>query len=193
MARTKVFNEEEVLNKAVQLFWEKGFNGTSAQDLVDVLGISRSSLYDTYGDKNRLFISSLLQYRKLFAGSMIQMIANSTNYRKTITDIFAYILKDSLHEKCSKGCFMVNSAIELASHDEEVLKIVQANNLDIENALTDLIHKGQEEGQFSKEHTARSMARFLFNTVSGLRVASKSGTEKKVFDDIVKVALSALK
>src|SRR5688500_6432599 len=108
MARTKVFDEEAVLNKAVKLIWQKGFNGTSAQDLVDELGISRSSLYDTYGDKYQLFKNSLLQYRKTFAGSMIEMINKSHDFEKTIKDVFQYVVTESLQQKFSKGCFMVN-------------------------------------------------------------------------------------
>lgn len=193
MARTKVFDEETVLNKAVNLFWEKGYNGTSAQDLVDELGISRSSLYDTYGDKYQLFKNSLLQYRKQFAGAMIGMIDTSDDFGKTLKDIFQYVVTESLQEKCSKGCFMVNSSVELAPHNLEIAEIVNANMQDVEDALFRLIKKGQEAGQFSNNHSPRSLARFIFNAISGLRVASKSGADKKVFDDIVKVTLSVLK
>lgn len=193
MARTKVFDEEMVLNKAVNLFWTKGYNGTSAQDLVDELGISRSSLYDTYGDKFELFKSALLQYRKKFGGAMIEMTETSTDYEKTIKDIFQFVVTQSLQERFSKGCFMVNSTVELAPHNSEIAEIVNDNMQDIENALFRLIKKGQDAGLFSKNNTARSLARFLFNTISGIRVASKSGADKKVYDDIVKVALSALK
>lgn len=193
MARTKVFDEDEVLNKAMDLFWEKGYNGTSAQDLVDQLGISRSSLYDTYGDKYQLFKEALLQYRKRLAGGMIEMIDQSTDAEKTMKDIFQYVVSSSLQKKLSKGCFMVNSAIELAPHNSEVANIINANNEDIENAFFRLIKKGQEAGQFSKDQTARALARFVFNSISGLRVASKSTTDKKLFDDVVKVTLAALK
>ncbi len=193
MARTKVFDEDEVLNKAMDLFWEKGYNGTSAQDLVDQLGISRSSLYDTYGDKYQLFKEALLQYRKRLAGRMIEMIDQSTDAEKTMKDIFQYVVSSSLQKKLSKGCFMVNSAIELAPHNSEVANIINANNEDIENAFFRLIKKGQEAGQFSKDQTARALARFVFNSISGLRVASKSTTDKKLFDDVVKVTLAALK
>jgi TetR/AcrR family transcriptional repressor of nem operon len=193
MARTKVFDEEIVLNKAVNLFWEKGYNGTSAQDLVDELGISRSSLYDTYGDKYQLFKNSLLQYRKKFAGAMIEMIEKSDDFEKTLKDIFQYVVTESLQEKFSKGCFIVNSSVELAPHNSEIAEIVNDNMRDIEDALSRLIKKGQDIGQFSKSHSARSLARFVFNAISGLRVASKSGADKKIFDDIVKVTLSALK
>lgn len=192
MARTKVFDEELVLNKAVNLFWRNGYNGTSAQDLVDELGISRSSLYDTYGDKYQLFKNALLQYRKAFSGAMIEMIDKSTDFEQTVKDIFQYVVSDSLQEQFSKGCFMVNSTIELAPHNAEIAEIVNDNMQDIEDALVRLVKKGQDAGYFAKRHSARSLARFIFNTISGLRVAAKSGAEKKVLDDIVKVTLSAL-
>lgn len=193
MARTKVFDEEAVLNKALYLFWDQGFNATSAQDLVDQLGISRSSLYDTYGDKFQLFKRALSQYRKNFGGTMIEMIEKSDNAEQTLKDIFKYVVQESLQQKFSKGCFMVNSSIEMAPHNEAIAEIVNANMRDIEDALVLLIEKGQAMGQFSASHAARPLARFVFNTISGLRVASKSGAEKQVFDDVIKVTLAALK
>jgi len=193
MARTKVFDEETVLNKAVNLFWEKGYNGTSAQDLVDELGISRSSLYDTYGDKYQLFKKSLLQYRKKFAGLMIEMMDESNDFEQTIIDLFEYVVSESLNEKFSNGCFIVNSTVELAPHNAEIAEIINANKHDVEDALFRLIKKGQDVGQFSNNHSARSLARFVFNAIAGLRVASKSGVDKDVFADVVQVTLSTLK
>ena len=192
MARTKEFDEIDVLNKAVNLFWCKGFNGTSAQDLVDALGISRSSLYDTFGDKRNIFLKSLQLYRQNMAGKMIEFIDTSENIEKTLKDIFKIAATEAIEDKLSKGCFMVNSTIELAPHDKEVAEIVNQNMQDVEDALCRAIKKGQDAGVFSRSQTARALARFLFNNISGIRVASKSGSDKKVYDDIVKVALSVL-
>lgn len=193
MSRTKVFNETDVLEKAVKVFWCKGYNGTSAQDLVDELGISRSSLYDTFGDKRTLFIKALQHYRSLSAKGLIEMISNSGNIEKTIEQIFKIAVKEAVEDKLSKGCFIVNTTIELAPHDKDIALIINQNMMDIEKALCVAIKKGQEEGVFSKSQSALSLARFIFNSISGLRVASKSGADKKVFDDIVKVSLSVLK
>lgn len=192
MARTKEFDEIAVLNKAVNLFWCKGFNGTSAQDLVDTLGISRSSLYDTFGDKRNIFIKALQLYRQNMAGKMIAFIDNSENVEKSIKDIFKMATTEAIEDKLFKGCFMVNTTIELAPHDKEIAEIVNQNMQDIEDALCRAIKKGQDEGVFSTRQTARSLARFLFNNITGIRVAAKSSSDKKVYDDIVKVALSAL-
>lgn len=193
MARTKDFDETAVLNKAVELFWCKGFNGSSAQDLVDNLGISRSSLYDTFGDKRTLFIRALEHYRKENSGAMLDLINNATDIEQTIGDIFQMLIDDSVRNHQLKGCFMVNSTIELAPHDEGIAAIVKANSAAVEDALYLAVQKGQASGKFTKKQTARSLARFIFNNIAGLQVAAKSGADKTAFNDIVNVTLSALK
>lgn len=193
MARTKDFDEIAVLQKAVELFWCKGYNGASAQDLVDHLGISRSSLYDTFGDKKTLFIRALEHYRKEMSGAMVDMINQSTDIEQTITQIFERAVNDSIHDSLSKGCFMVNCTIELAPHDKDIFKIVEDNKKAVEEALFFALEKGQANGQITNKQTARSLARFIYNNFAGLHVVAKSETDKKVLDDIVKVTLFALK
>lgn len=193
MARSKAFKEEDVLEKAVNLFWSKGYNGSSAQDLVDNLEISRSSLYDTYGDKHSLFIQSLQQYRKQEATKLIAMINSAEDAEQVIKEIFQSLVNDTLKDKSYKGCFMINAAVELGAQDDEIMKIAKENMQVVEDAFYKAVKKGQDAGQFSTKNSARSLARFLFNSMSGIRVAEKSGVEKKVLDDIIKVTLSALK
>lgn len=193
MARTKVFNEDVILGKAMNLFWEKGYNATSAQDLVDGLGISRSSLYDTYGDKHSLFVKALKQYRSERIDPIIKGVDSAEDIEAYIRNVFEVVKADALSENRSKGCFMVNSAVELATVDQDVANIANAIMQDTENAITKAIKKGQEQGVFSTGHSARSLSRFIFNSLNGLRVTMKFDTNKKTFDDIVNVCLSALK
>lgn len=192
MSRVKEFNKNEVLNKAIILFWNKGYHNTSAQDLVDNLGISRSSIYDTFGNKHTLFIKALKEYRRQAAGALIEMLNNSTDVEKTIVAIFNSLINVSVHCQKPRGCFLVNSAIELAPHDTEVAEIISQNMMDIEDAFYKIIKRGQDEGRFSKKHTARSLARSFYNVILGIRVAARSEVNKKVYDDIVKVSLASL-
>lgn len=193
MARTKVFDEQEVLDKAMHLFWIKGYNATSAQDLVDALGISRSSLYDTYGDKHSLFILALQQYRKERIDPVINGVDTTDDVEGYIRYVFESAKAQALSETHAKGCFMVNSAVELAPFDEEVAAISNAIMQDTESAITKAIEKGQAQGVFSKSHSALSYSRYIFNALNGLRVTMKFDASKKMFDDIVDVTLSALK
>ncbi len=193
MARTKVFDEDLILEKAMNLFWKKGYNATSAQDLVDYLGISRSSLYDTYGDKHSLFVKALKQYRKERIDPVINGVDKAEDIEAYIRNVFEVVKIEALSEERSKGCFMVNAAVELAPVDDEVATIANSIMRDTENAITKAIKKGQQQGLFTTVHSARSLARFAFNSLNGLRVTIKFDASKRMFDDIVNVCLAALK
>ncbi|WP_020534059.1 TetR/AcrR family transcriptional regulator [Flexithrix dorotheae] len=193
MARTKIFDEKLILDKAMNLFWQKGYNATTAQDLVDYLGISRSSLYDTYGDKHSLYVKALKQYRKERVDPVLNGVDTAEDMEVYIRNIFESIKIEALSEERSKGCFMVNSAVELAPVDHEVATIANSIMKDTEKAITKAIKIGQEQGMFTSAHSARSLARFVFNSLNGFRVTMKFDASKKMFDDIVNVCLFALK
>ncbi|HMI61049.1 MAG TPA: TetR/AcrR family transcriptional regulator [Puia sp.] len=193
MARKKEFDEKGLLDKAVSLFWRKGYHATSAQDLVDELGISRSSLYDTYTDKRNLFKESLKLYQQCNTNALITLADRSRDAEQTIKEIFHNIIKESTESEIARGCFMVNTAVELSGQDKEIGDLINQNNKTVEDALTRLVKKGQTDGQFSTRSTARAFARFLFSSITGLRVAARSGSDKKVLSDIVEVTLAALK
>ena len=192
MARTKDFDEDEVLGKAIDLFWHKGYNGTSMQDLVDGLGISRSSLYDTYGDKHTLFIKALEGYQNENSGKVCAIINSGAPAKETIKKLLEYITGGLLEDKEHKGCFMVNAEVEVAPHDPEVSRLVCENDQQVEDAFYLVIKKGQENGEITNRQDARALARFTFNTVKGIRVTAKSTTDKAVFDDIIGLAVAVL-
>ena len=192
MARTKDFDENEVLTKAIQLFWHKGYNGTSMQDLVDGLGISRSSLYDTYTDKHTLFIKALESYRNSAACRINEIINSSGSAKETVKRLLELATGDLPGDKQHKGCFMVNAEVEVAPHDKEVSDLVCRNDQQMEEAFYRVIQKGQDSGEIKNRQDARALARFIFNAVKGMRVTAKSTTEKSVFDDIIKLTISVL-
>lgn len=192
MARGKDFDESEVLAKAVSLFWHKGYNGTSMQELVDALGISRSSLYDTYVDKHTLYLKALEFYQNDAASRMNAIITETASAKEAIKQLLELSTSDLLLDKQQKGCFMVNAEVEVAPHDKEVLNIVCKNERQIEDAFHRTIKKGQENGEIRNKQDAMALTHFLLNTVKGIRVSAKSTTDKAFFNDIIKTALSVL-
>lgn len=192
MARTKDFDEDEVLNKAVNLFWLKGYNGTSMQDLVDALGISRSSLYDTYGDKHTLFLKALESYQLSASGKVCNIVSSAKPAKQAIKELLEFITNGLINDKSHKGCFMVNAEVEIAPHDAEVSQMICQNDQQVEEAFYKVIKKGQESGEITNKQDARALTRFIFNNVKGIRVTAKSTTDKAIFDDIIKLALSVL-
>src|ERR1700749_3312923 len=106
MARTKDFDENEVLKKAVCLFWDKGYNGTSMQDLVEGLGISRSSLYDTFGDKHQLYLKALQSYKQAEASKRDQILDGSLPAKDSIRQLMDLTILEMIRDKQHKACFL---------------------------------------------------------------------------------------
>lgn len=192
MARTKEFDTGEVLDKAIDLFWDKGYNGCSIQDIVEGLGLSRSSIYETFGDKRQLYLEALKKYQRTGVETLEKNINAASDVRQFLTLTFESILPGSPDCLVQKGCFMVNSAIELATHDPEIAEIVMANQHEVENILCKAIKKGQDAGQITTSLDAQSMARFFYTNLSGIRVTARSGADRKTLEDIIKVSLSVL-
>ncbi|AMR34275.1 TetR family transcriptional regulator [Mucilaginibacter sp. PAMC 26640] len=190
MARTKDFDEDEVLKKAIALFWRKGYSATSMQDLVDGLGISRSSLYDTYGDKHTLYLRALESYQAAGSGQMCNIISNATSAKDSIRKLLGLVIGQLEADAERKGCFMVNAEVETAPHDEQVNSMICRNDEQVENAFYAAITKGQANGEIPANKDARALARFTFNTVKGIRVSAKSTNDKAFFDDIINVSMS---
>jgi TetR/AcrR family transcriptional repressor of nem operon len=192
MARTKDFDEEDVLLRAMNLFWLKGYNGTSMQDLVDGLGISRSSLYDTFGDKHSLFVRSLENYRKISADKMAKMARDASSAKDGICKVLEYSIGELVRDKEHKGCFLVNAAVEMAPHDKEVGDMLCQNDKQMGEYFYEAIRKGQESGEITNAQDARLLSQFIINGIKGIRVTAKSSSDKKLFGDLINLTMSVL-
>lgn len=192
MARTKDFDENEVLTKAIQLFWHKGYNATSMQDLVDALGISRSSLYDTYSDKHTLFLKALESYQLAGNAKINEIVDQSTSAKETVIKLMELATSDLVGDKQQKGCFMVNAEVEVAPHDQEVNKLVCQNEKQMETAFFQVIKKGQESGEIKNTQDALVLAKFIFNAVKGMQVTAKSSPDATSFGNIIRLTVAVL-
>jgi TetR/AcrR family transcriptional regulator, transcriptional repressor for nem operon len=192
MARTKDFDENEILTRAMNLFWSKGYNALSMEDLVSGLGISRSSLYDTYTDKHTLFIKALENYEQIGFERIREIAEHPGTAKETIRRLIEVFTEGLSTGKQQKGCFMVNAGVELAPHDKAVNKLVCRNDQQLEELFYQVIEKGKKNGEIKSRRDTRALARFLFNTVRGLQVTAKSTADKSVMEDIVTLAVSTL-
>jgi TetR/AcrR family transcriptional regulator, transcriptional repressor for nem operon len=192
MARTREFDEENIIKIATDLFWNKGYNAVSTQDLIDAFGISRSSMYGAYKDKRSLFILALQHYRETSAQSMLDILANEKSFFDTITLLLNQIIKETITDNQSKGCFIVNTAIELAPHDKEILEIIQDNRNNIIEGLSKAIQKGIDNKELTKNNNPKALANYFYNLINGLRVDAKITKDKLNYQDTIKIALVVL-
>jgi TetR/AcrR family transcriptional repressor of nem operon len=192
MPKTKQFDEKEVLVKAREVFCQKGYNGTSMDDLVQATGLSRSSIYDTFGDKHGLFLKSLDQYRNEQHCTMEQHTAKTDSPKKKIRAIFDYFIKDILSDKSRNGCLLINVSLELASVDNSVATIFHANMAEMEQLLASLIKEGQAKGEIAKKFTPKALARHFYNSLMGLRVTGANKPDGDMLREIAKLTLSIM-
>lgn len=192
MPKTKQFDETEVLQKAKDVFCEKGYNGTSMDDLVQATGLSRSSIYDTFGDKHGLFLKSLDQYRCAQHEDMEKFCARSDSPKKKIRSIFDYTIREILNDKDRKGCLLVNVSMELSAVDKEVAAVSVSNMEELEQVFSSLVKEGQAKGEIAKKFTPKALGRHLYSSLMGLRVTGINKPDADVLREIVKLTLSIL-
>jgi len=193
MGRKKNFIEEEILDKAIVLFQQKGYNATSPEELVKYLGISRSSLYATFGDKRGLLIKSLQYYVKLTADSVNKVTENNNDPIRGIEEIFNIAIEGCYHPGMPNGCFLVNSIIEFGSEDTQALELIRQSYQNCLDALSHFLILIKKDNPESKNLDIETTVDYLMNTISGIVVSTKAGMDEKSCRKMVDKTLSILK
>lgn len=191
MARPQEFSTADVLRQAMDVFWCKGFEATSMADLLEATGLSKSSLYATFGGKRELFIAAFDAYRAERAQEMQQILALGSA-RDAIEQFFRKIVTDAGNGNTSRGCMSINQAVEMAPYDSDIRRRVFDDLALIEEALAHAIERGQAEGSVKSAQPARNLARLLVLGFPGLQVISRAGGDRKQLDETLNLLLSIL-
>lgn len=193
MARPREFDEEEVIDKAVEVFWAKGYEATSMQDLIDAMGIQRGSLYGTFGGKQNLFLKSLKRYSVTVVSKLLEILDSKPSAVESIELFFSQLVEHLLTAGELRSCLVTNSAIERGLRDEETRQLV----LKLLNALEDGFYKtllrAKDNGELSTELDLKVLANYLTSSMQGLLVMGKVCSERSVLEGINQVTLSILK
>lgn len=172
MPKPKQFDQEKTIQKAMRLFWTQGYEATSIQDLVETLDLSRSSIYDTFGDKHQLFLQALDNYRQLIVQNIERLLMSDQPFPALLARLFDQFINDA--QGRTQGCFMVNSIAELAPQDPQVVDIAARYSGEVRQLLTQALAAAQARGEIRMNAEPESLALFLFNNLQGLRILLKS-------------------
>jgi TetR/AcrR family transcriptional regulator, transcriptional repressor for nem operon len=189
MAGKKAFHPDQALDKAMNLFWERGYEGSSVEDLVQCTGIGRGSLYDTFGDKHSLYLAALDRYCTMNHTYLIEFEQQSGPLRELLERFFMGYVDLLLSDPARRGCFLVNANIELAPHDPEVSQRVQTAYHEIEEVFYRRLIKAQAVDELPWTHDPHKLARFLLATLISIRVLARVHADRDMLRDIVKTAL----
>lgn len=190
MARQKEFDIDDVLDKAMTLFWQQGYEKTSLQQLVKVMGIHRQSLYDTFGDKYNLYMEAVTRYQKIVKQYVDEQVLNGNHTIDIIRSLFFLIIEEENYRKY--GCLVVNMTVELAALDEQALKTSIEYFNRTEKLFLNLIVRGQALEQINPDLQADQTAKYLLNAWTGLRVLIKMNNPHEDLRSIVDTTLNIL-
>ncbi|NWB99530.1 TetR/AcrR family transcriptional regulator [Pseudomonas gingeri] len=192
--RSKEFEPDQVVDAAMQVFWERGYAATSVQDLVDGTGLSRSSLYNTFENKQGLYQQALLRYQAVTSAN-VELLAGPGSAKELIRQLLTRIIQEELSDPQRRGCLVANATLELAGHDDAVAELVAHNFQRLRKAFEMTIEQGQQTGEIAITQNARALACFFLNTMQGMRVLSKGTPAQKrqqCLLDVVDVAINML-
>ena len=192
MGRPREFDLNDTLERAMQVFWAKGYGATSLDDLCASTGLGRSSLYAAFGDKQGLYLSALERYESAAVGRITTALSNSKSPLDGIVAFIDRIIDDILAGPGRRGCFIGNCAAELARQDRTVAAHVRQSIERVQSTFRDALLQARDAGQLEKNVDIDALAAFLMSGIQGLRLVGKANPDRTVLKNIAKVMLRCL-
>ena len=192
MSRPKEFNPDDAIEKAMQVFWHKGYEATSMEDLLTAMDLNRGSLYDTFGDKRQLFLKVMDRYCTTFVGPKFSLLDQPGPALPTLRRFIIGMIEGGLADPQRRGCFISNTVMELSPHEEEIAgKLRQALKM-AEDTFFKVLARAKQQGELTHDKDPRALARFLTTMMQGTIVMIKAGVSADVVKQTAETALSML-
>jgi len=192
MGRPLEFDPTLALDAAMQLFWRKGYEASSLQDLLATMGLSKSSFYQTFESKRSVFERALEHYRFSLIDEMRAELEKARSGRAFIDTLFHSIAEETIGSDARRGCLLMNTACEFAQTDADIASLVSRSIGDIADVLEAAVVRAQDEGSVSSGADARTLATYLVSSISGLKNMVKAGADRETIRRITSVVLAAL-
>lgn len=190
MARPKEFDHREVLARATAVFWARGYDATSIEDLVEATGINRGSIYATFGDKEKFFHTVLEHYTETVADSMLAELSDP-DPRRAIERMFELIIRRTSNPKLPRGCLITNTSLACRNRADQISRSIEKCFGKVEDAIHAVMRRAQTQGLVTSTREAKALARFFFCVVQGLNVLNKAAVDSEVLREMAKVAMRA--
>lgn len=192
MARNKQFDEQQALQAVMRLFWAKGYGATSMQDLEAATGLTRTSLYNAFGNKNRLFKQALRLYITLVQEKFQRIVAQAPTARAAISSLFEAVIDLHFSKDSPGGCLVVLSVMESSQHDAETMAMAEAMFQAEQRMLVAILEGGKERGELAADFPVAATATALAAAASGMVVLAKAGVPAATLGEMVRAAVRLL-
>ena len=185
MPRTKSFDVAQALDKAKDHFWAHGYESTSMDDLLKAMGINRGSFYDTYENKHKLLLDALDCYIEQDIKHFFEQLTHELEPRDAIIALFNGQLNRIDDPKERFGCFLINTALELAPKDQAVASVVEKRYGELTQLFIKLVKQGQADGSINDQLNPTQTGRLLFNHLLGILVLLRSRVSKTKLKSVI--------
>ena len=192
MSRPKEFNPDDAVEKAMQVFWHKGYEATSMEDLLTAMDLNRGSLYDTFGDKRQLFLKVIDRYCTTFVGSKFSLLDQPGPALPTLRRFIHGMIEGALADPQRRGCLIANTVMELAPHENEIAGTLRHALKMVEDTFFRVLARAKQQGELNSQKDPRTLARFLTTMMQGTIVMIKAGASAEVVNQTAETALSIL-
>jgi TetR/AcrR family transcriptional repressor of nem operon len=192
MARPREFNADTALDRAMETFWSKGYEATSLDDLCEVTGLSRSSLYATFGSKRNLLLRSVDRYVEQRNPRLAAVLAQPVPVRDAFAALARQFIDQIVAGPGRRGCFLGNCAAELPRSDRAALAQVRKGLQSTEATFRDALIRAEARGELPVGADVGALARFLTAGFQGLRLVGKVNSDRAMLEDIVTTMLRCL-
>ena len=192
MPRPKEFNPDDAIEKAMHVFWHKGYEATSMEDLLSAMDLNRGSLYDTFGDKRQLFLKVMDRYCTTFANSKFSLLDQPGPALPTLRQFINGMIEGGLADPQRRGCLIANTVMELSPHEKEIAGMVSQALKMVEDTFFNVLARAKQQGELKNDKDPRALARFLTTMMQGTIVMIKAGASADVVKQTVETALSIL-
>jgi TetR/AcrR family transcriptional repressor of nem operon len=192
MARHRAFDAHEALDRALDVFWSKGYEATSLDDLCEVTGLSRSSLYAAFGSKKNLLMQTVERYSEQRSSNIAKMLAQSIPVRDAFAALATHFIEQIVAGPGRRGCYLGNCAAELPRNERQALAKVRDGLAGTEALFRNALERGHACGELAPDTDLQALARYLTAAFQGLRLIGKVNPDRSTLNDIASTMLQCL-
>lgn len=189
--RPRKFDSDSALDAAMTVFWEKGFEATTIEDLTSAMGINRPSLYAAFGNKESLFLKALERYAQGPAAHVAKAMTQP-RIRDAISDLLRFTVDLSHGKSHPQGCLIVQSALPCGSGTDLVRRSIEAAREAGFKRIRMRLERAKKEGELPGDTDCAALARYLMALMHGLAVQAAQGATRTQLQSVVNVALRFL-
>lgn len=187
MPRTREFSPDDALNAAMRVFWSKGYSETSYEDLVKGTGVSRKGLYTVFGDKHKLFVAALRNYRLTVVPELFENLSTEDVTKESIRETFRHLAEMAVSGAGQTGCFMARTSADIAINDPDVKGIIDLHWSDLQTRLNSaLVTAGYPKAR------ADQLAPYFVGVLQGLFTLAHARADRGIIEPFIEESLAAL-